>query len=192
MRCVHRIYVLTHVKSSCSPAASTCRGPQRPARADPSSGRRRGGASPRAAARRTCARDSPCSPGSPSTSPRSSRWTSPTSPSGSRSTARSTAYVVRETVAMLRSWLEDPDLLLVRIELTIEGARQPAVAEILLGAVGPARAASSSTPWRATGKEPQPGARPDAARRDRRRPAARRARGARTGARRSCTTASSC
>ena len=41
-------------------------------------------------------------------------------------------YVVRETVAMLRSWLEEPDLLLVRIELTIEGARQPAVNEILL------------------------------------------------------------
>jgi len=41
-------------------------------------------------------------------------------------------YVVRETVAMLRSWLEESDLLLVRIELTIEGARQPAVNEILL------------------------------------------------------------
>ena len=40
-------------------------------------------------------------------------------------------YVVRETVAMLRSWLQDPDLLLVRMELTIEGSRQPAVAEIL-------------------------------------------------------------
>jgi DNA-binding transcriptional regulator YbjK len=40
-------------------------------------------------------------------------------------------YVVRETVAMLRAWLQDPDLLLVRMELTIEGSRQPAVAEIL-------------------------------------------------------------
>jgi len=40
-------------------------------------------------------------------------------------------YVVTETVAMLRSWLQDPDLLLVRMELTIEGSRQPAVAEIL-------------------------------------------------------------
>lgn len=40
-------------------------------------------------------------------------------------------YVVRETLAMLRSWLQDTDLLLVRMELTIEGARQPAVAEIL-------------------------------------------------------------
>ncbi len=40
-------------------------------------------------------------------------------------------YVVQETLAMLRSWLADPDLLLVRMELTIEGSRQPAVAEIL-------------------------------------------------------------
>ncbi len=40
-------------------------------------------------------------------------------------------YVVRETLAMLRSWLQDSDLLLVRMELTIEGSRQPAVAEIL-------------------------------------------------------------
>jgi DNA-binding transcriptional regulator YbjK len=40
-------------------------------------------------------------------------------------------YVVKETLAMLRSWLQDPDLLLVRMELTIEGSRQPAVAEIL-------------------------------------------------------------
>lgn len=40
-------------------------------------------------------------------------------------------YVVTQTLAMLRSWLQDPDLLLVRLELTIEGSRQPAVAEIL-------------------------------------------------------------
>jgi DNA-binding transcriptional regulator YbjK len=40
-------------------------------------------------------------------------------------------YVIRETAAMLRSWLEEPDLLLVRMELTIEGSRQPEVAEIL-------------------------------------------------------------
>src|SRR4051794_5811371 len=40
-------------------------------------------------------------------------------------------YVVQQTVAMLRSWLQDPDLLLVRMELTIEGSRQPEVAEIL-------------------------------------------------------------
>jgi len=45
--------------------------------------------------------------------------------------ARVDGYVVRETLAMLRSWLEDPDLLLVRMELTIEGARQPEVADIL-------------------------------------------------------------
>jgi DNA-binding transcriptional regulator YbjK len=40
-------------------------------------------------------------------------------------------YVVQETVAMLRSWLQAPDLLLVRMELTIEGSRQVEVAEIL-------------------------------------------------------------
>jgi DNA-binding transcriptional regulator YbjK len=45
--------------------------------------------------------------------------------------ARVDGYVVQETVAMLRSWLQAPDLLLVRMELTIEGSRQPAVAEIL-------------------------------------------------------------
>ena len=39
-------------------------------------------------------------------------------------------YAVSQTVAMLRSWLDAPDLLLVRMELSIEGARQPAVAEI--------------------------------------------------------------
>ena len=64
-------------------------------------------------------------------------------------------YVVRETVAMLRSWLEEPDLLLVRIELTIEGARQPAVNEILLEQgsqlVGIVEHAMAST-----GKEPDP------------------------------------
>jgi DNA-binding transcriptional regulator YbjK len=45
--------------------------------------------------------------------------------------ARVDGYVVRETLAMLRSWLDDPELLLVRMELTIEGARQPEVADIL-------------------------------------------------------------
>jgi len=40
-------------------------------------------------------------------------------------------YPLEQTVAMLRSWLQDTDLLLVRLELTIEGSRQPAVAEIL-------------------------------------------------------------
>ena len=39
-------------------------------------------------------------------------------------------YAVQQTGAMLRSWLAEPDLLLVRMELSIEGARQPAVAEI--------------------------------------------------------------
>lgn len=36
-----------------------------------------------------------------------------------------------QTVAMLRSWLTEPDLLLVRMELSIEGSRQPAVAAVL-------------------------------------------------------------
>jgi DNA-binding transcriptional regulator YbjK len=45
--------------------------------------------------------------------------------------ARVDGYVVQETVAMLRSWLGAPDLLLVRMELTIEGSRQVEVAEIL-------------------------------------------------------------
>jgi DNA-binding transcriptional regulator YbjK len=45
--------------------------------------------------------------------------------------ATADGYVLRETVAMLRSWLQEPDLLLVRMELTIEGSRQPEVAEIL-------------------------------------------------------------
>jgi DNA-binding transcriptional regulator YbjK len=40
-------------------------------------------------------------------------------------------YVVQQTLAMLRSWLQDPDLLLVRMELTIEGSRQREVADIL-------------------------------------------------------------
>ena len=42
-------------------------------------------------------------------------------------------FVVEETVAMLRSWLQVPDLLLARIELTIEASRQPAVDQILEG-----------------------------------------------------------
>ncbi len=40
-------------------------------------------------------------------------------------------YPLEQTVVMLRSWLQDTDLLMVRLELTIEGSRQPAVAEIL-------------------------------------------------------------
>ena len=40
-------------------------------------------------------------------------------------------YAPGETVAMLRSWLTQPDLLLARMELSIEGSRQPAVAEVM-------------------------------------------------------------
>ena len=40
-------------------------------------------------------------------------------------------YAIPQTSAMLRSWLAEPDLLLVRIELTIEGSRQPALGAIL-------------------------------------------------------------
>jgi DNA-binding transcriptional regulator YbjK len=40
-------------------------------------------------------------------------------------------YAIPQTSAMLRSWLAEPDLLLVRIELTVEGSRQPAVGTIL-------------------------------------------------------------
>jgi DNA-binding transcriptional regulator YbjK len=40
-------------------------------------------------------------------------------------------YPIEQTIAMLRTWLQDPDLLLVRMELTIEGSRQPEIAEIL-------------------------------------------------------------
>lgn len=40
-------------------------------------------------------------------------------------------YAVSQTGAMLRSWLDEPDLLLVRMELTLEGSRQPAIAAIM-------------------------------------------------------------
>jgi DNA-binding transcriptional regulator YbjK len=40
------------------------------------------------------------------------------------------AYAVQETAAMLRSWLLEPDLLLARLELSIEGSRQPEIARI--------------------------------------------------------------
>jgi hypothetical protein len=36
-----------------------------------------------------------------------------------------------ETATMLRSWLTEPDLLLVRMELFLEGSRQPAVAGVM-------------------------------------------------------------
>jgi DNA-binding transcriptional regulator YbjK len=40
------------------------------------------------------------------------------------------AYAVQQTAAMLQSWVLEPDLLLARLELTIEGSRQPALAAI--------------------------------------------------------------
>lgn len=39
-------------------------------------------------------------------------------------------YAVQQTAAMLRSWLLEPDMLLVRMELSIEGSRQPEIARI--------------------------------------------------------------
>jgi DNA-binding transcriptional regulator YbjK len=39
-------------------------------------------------------------------------------------------YAVRETAAMLRSWLLEPELLLARVELSIEGTREPQVQRI--------------------------------------------------------------
>ncbi|MET0839076.1 MAG: hypothetical protein ABWY19_09870 [Marmoricola sp.] len=39
-------------------------------------------------------------------------------------------YVVQQTSAMLRSWLLEPELLLARLELTIEGSREPEIARV--------------------------------------------------------------
>ncbi len=39
-------------------------------------------------------------------------------------------YVVQQTSAMLRGWLLEPDLLLARLELSIEGSREPEIARI--------------------------------------------------------------
>jgi DNA-binding transcriptional regulator YbjK len=39
-------------------------------------------------------------------------------------------YAVRETTAMLRSWLQEPEMLLARVELSLEGSRQPEIAQI--------------------------------------------------------------
>jgi DNA-binding transcriptional regulator YbjK len=39
-------------------------------------------------------------------------------------------YAVRETTAMLRSWLNEPEMLLARVELSLEGTRQPEIARI--------------------------------------------------------------
>jgi DNA-binding transcriptional regulator YbjK len=39
-------------------------------------------------------------------------------------------YAVRQTLAMLRSWLREPELLLARMELAIEGTREPEIQRI--------------------------------------------------------------
>lgn len=41
------------------------------------------------------------------------------------------AYALRQTGTMLRSWLREPELLLVRMELAIEGSRQAVLGEIM-------------------------------------------------------------
>ena len=41
------------------------------------------------------------------------------------------AYAVQQTTAMMRSWLLEPEMLLARVELSIEGSRQPEIAEIM-------------------------------------------------------------
>jgi DNA-binding transcriptional regulator YbjK len=43
---------------------------------------------------------------------------------------RADGYALRETAAMLQSWLREPELLLVRMELSLEGSRQPEIARI--------------------------------------------------------------
>lgn len=39
-------------------------------------------------------------------------------------------YEVQQTAAMLASWLLEPEMLLARVELSLEGARQPEIARI--------------------------------------------------------------
>jgi DNA-binding transcriptional regulator YbjK len=39
-------------------------------------------------------------------------------------------YAVQETTAMLRSWLLEPEMLVARVELSLEGSRQPEIARI--------------------------------------------------------------
>ncbi len=39
-------------------------------------------------------------------------------------------YAVRQTTEMLRSWLLEPEMLLARVELALEGSRQPEIAAI--------------------------------------------------------------
>ena len=100
-------------------------------------------------------------------------------------------YAVQQTVAMLRSWLQDPELLLVRMELTIEGSRQPEVAEILqVQWAQLVRGRRARHGGDRQGAQPRAG--PDPARGDRRSAAARGARGPRGTGRSSCATASSC
>ena len=41
------------------------------------------------------------------------------------------SYAVQETTAMMRSWLLEPEMLLARVELAIEGARTPEIAAIM-------------------------------------------------------------
>ena len=41
------------------------------------------------------------------------------------------AYAVQQTTAMMRSWLLEPEMLLARVELAIEGSRQPEIAAII-------------------------------------------------------------
>ncbi len=39
-------------------------------------------------------------------------------------------YEVQQTAAMLHSWLQEPEMLLARVELSLEGSRQPEIAQI--------------------------------------------------------------
>jgi DNA-binding transcriptional regulator YbjK len=41
------------------------------------------------------------------------------------------SYAVQQTTAMMRSWLREPEMLLARVELAIEGSRQPEIAAII-------------------------------------------------------------
>jgi DNA-binding transcriptional regulator YbjK len=41
------------------------------------------------------------------------------------------SYAVQQTTAMMRSWLLEPEMLLARVELSIEAARQPEIAAVI-------------------------------------------------------------
>ncbi len=41
------------------------------------------------------------------------------------------SYAVQQTTEMMRSWLREPEMLLARVELSIEAARQPEIATIM-------------------------------------------------------------